>query len=58
VDLPDRERVRIIKSKGRWLGPKIAQAIEEAKDEVISLFEDDNLLLCLCILIFQNLLSN
>ena len=45
VDLPEREGVRIIKSRDRWLGPKIAQGIEEAKGEIISLLEDDDLFL-------------
>jgi len=45
VDLPEREGVKIIKSNERWLGPKIAEGIEEAKGEVISLLEDDDLFL-------------
>jgi len=45
VDLPEREGVRIIKSNEKWQGPKIAQGIEEAKGEVISLLDDDDLFL-------------
>jgi len=45
VDLPEMEGVKIIKSNERWLGPKIAQGIEETKDEVISLLDDDDLFL-------------
>jgi len=45
VDLPEREGVKIIKSKERWLGSKIAEGIEEAKGEVICLLEDDDLFL-------------
>ena len=45
VDLPEREGVKIIKSNERWLGPKIAQGIEEAKGNIISLLEDDDLFL-------------
>jgi len=41
MDLPEREGVRIIKSKERWLGPKLAQGTEEAKGEVISVLDDD-----------------
>ena len=45
VDLPEREGVKIIKSNERWLGPKIAEGIEEARGEVICLLEDDDLFL-------------
>jgi len=45
VDLLEKEGVRIIKSKDKWQGPKFAQAIEEAKGEVISLLDDDDLFL-------------
>jgi len=45
VDLPEREGVKIIKSNEKWLGPKIAQGIEEARGEIISLLEDDDLFL-------------
>ena len=45
VDLPEREGVKIIKSNERWQGPKFAQAIEEAKGEIISLLDDDDLFL-------------
>jgi len=45
VDLPEMEGVKIIKSNERWLGPKIAQGIEEAKGDIISLLEDDDLFL-------------
>ena len=45
VDLPERDGVKIIKSNEKWLGPKIVQGIEEARGEVISLLEDDDLFL-------------
>jgi len=45
MDLPDRERVKIIKSDERNLGAMIAQGIEEAKGNIISLLEDDDLFL-------------
>jgi len=45
VDLPEREGVKIIKSNERWQGPKFAQAIEEAKGEIISFLDDDDLFL-------------
>ena len=45
VDLPEREGVRIIISNERWQGPKFAQGIEEAKGEIISLLDDDDLFL-------------
>ena len=45
VDLPEREGVRIIKSNERWQGPKFAQGIEEAKGEIISILDDDDLFL-------------
>mgnify|MGYP001772598192 CR=1 FL=1 len=45
VDLPEKERVRIIKSNERWQGPMVAQCIEEARGEVISLLDDDDLFL-------------
>ena len=45
MDLSESEGVRIIKSNERWQGPMIAQAIEEAKGEVTSLLDDDDLFL-------------
>mgnify|MGYP001772532123 CR=1 FL=1 len=45
VDLPEREGVKIIKSNERWLGPKIAEGILNARGEVICLLEDDDLFL-------------
>jgi len=36
---------KIIISNEKWLGPKIAQGLEEAKGDVISLLEDDDLFL-------------
>jgi len=45
VDLPERDGVRIVKYNERWVGPEIAQGIEEARGEVISLLDDDDLFL-------------
>jgi len=45
VDVPEREGVKIIKSNERWLGPKIAEGILNARGEVICLLEDDDLFL-------------
>lgn len=45
VDLPKSEGVKIIKSNERWLGPKIAEGILNAKGEIICLLEDDDLFL-------------
>ena len=45
VDLSGREGVKIIKSNERWLGPKIAEGILNARGEVICLLEDDDLFL-------------
>mgnify|MGYP001772584778 CR=1 FL=1 len=45
IDLPEREGVRIIKSKDLTLGGKIVEGILNSQGEVISLLEDDDLFL-------------
>jgi len=45
MDLSEKEGVRIVKSKERWYGAMIAQGIEEAKGEVISVLDDDDIFL-------------
>jgi len=45
VDLPERDGVKIIKSNERWYGAMIAQGIEEARGEIISVLDDDDLFL-------------
>jgi len=43
VDLPEREQVKITKSKDFTLGGKVVEGILNSKGEVISLLEDDDL---------------
>ena len=43
VDLPEREKVKIIKSKDLALGGKVVEGILNSEGEVISLLEDDDL---------------
>jgi len=43
VDLPEREGVKIIKSKDPTLGGKVVEGILNSQGEVISLLEDDDL---------------
>jgi len=45
IDLPEREGVKIIKSNEKMLGPKFTEGIINAKGEVISILEDDDLFL-------------
>ena len=43
VDLPEREKIKIIKSKNLTLGGKVVEGILNSEGEVISLLEDDDL---------------
>jgi len=47
IDLPQRamDNVKIIRSKNKWLGPKVVEGINEAKGEIICLLDDDDLYL-------------
>lgn len=45
IDLPEIDRIRIIKTNEKWQGAMVSQAIEEARGEVISLLDDDDLFL-------------
>ena len=45
VDLPERDGIRIMKTNERWYGASIVQAINNARGEVISILDDDDLFL-------------
>ena len=42
-DYARKNGAKVIISNERWLGPKIAQGLEEAKGDIISLLEDDDM---------------
>ena len=42
-DYARKNSAKVIISNERWLGPKIAQGLEEAKGDVISLLDDDDM---------------
>jgi len=42
-DYAKKNGAKIIISNEKWLGPKIAQGLEEAKGDIISLLEDDDM---------------
>mgnify|MGYP001772517756 FL=1 len=42
-DYARKNGAKVIMSNERWLGPKIAQGLEEAKGDIISLLEDDDM---------------